>query len=270
MKPRGIARSDVGMVRDHNEDAFFTDDALGLYIVADGVGGHAAGEVASRIAVDCTVAVVRAGLAAVPEPTSADLQALVHVAAREAAVAVHQRSEEERELHGMATTLTVLLVHDGDAVVAHVGDSRLYLLRDGRLSQVTFDHTAMAELVRLGVLDADDARNGQFGHVLSRSLGSDPDVEPDVLPLTLQHDDRLLLCSDGLSDHVHSESDLLVDFDAPLQEIPDSLVNFANAAGGHDNVTVVVVEMGVDTSRTASFRPLSDLSGTYPIPTELD
>jgi len=254
------------MIRDHNEDSFYTDDGLGLYIVADGVGGAAAGEVASKIAVEVSVKTVSDGLATVG-PTLADV---VRAAVKAAARAVHDSSTQDPKLDGMATTLTLLLVRGGDAAVAHVGDSRLYLLRDGKLDQVTSDHTAMAELVRMGVLSEKNARNGQFGHVLSRSLGRDPEVEPDVLPLEVEPGDRLLLCSDGLSDHVHTDQDLLVDFDAPLSEIPDSLVDFANAAGGHDNVTVVVVEIGDDITRTASFRPLSALSGSYPLPPDLD
>jgi protein phosphatase len=240
------------LVRGSNEDSFFADDELGLYVVADGMGGHLAGEVASRMAVECAVAAVRGGLAVAGDPTTEQLGRLVRAAVLSGASAIHRRSNEEASLRGMGTTITLVLLRGQDAVLGHVGDSRLYLARGGRILQQTSDHTAVAALVEEGLLTKAEARAGPFGHVLSRSLGSAPDVEVDVALLDLRDGDRLLLCTDGLTDHIDEADSLLDDLEATLDRIPNTLVDFANESGGHDNVTVLVVEVLSDEGPSSS------------------
>ena len=244
VESRGAGLSDTGRVRTHNEDSFLADDRLGLYVVADGMGGHAAGEVASRLAVDIVSAAVRGGLAVGRgRPTSGGLIRLARAAVETAAETVFARADENAALHGMGTTLTLLLVSGEWSVMAHVGDSRLYLLREGTLRQMSRDHTVVQGLVESGILSAEDARKTPFGHALARVVGTEATVEADVVPLVLRDGDRLLLCSDGLSDHLAGTSALAETLALPLADAPASLVAYANDAGGTDNITAIVVEV---------------------------
>ncbi len=244
VESHGAGLSDTGRVRTHNEDSFLADDGIGLYVVADGMGGHAAGEVASRLAVDVVAAAVRGGLAVGKgPPTSGGLIRLARTAVETAAETVFSRADEDVKLRGMGTTLTVLLIHQDWGVFAHVGDSRLYLLRDGVARQMTHDHTVVQGLVESGIMTAQDARKTPFGHALAKSVGTEATVEPDVVPLVLRAGDRLLLCSDGLSDHLSGDSDLIDKLSLPLDQAPAALVDFANEAGGTDNITAIVVEI---------------------------
>jgi serine/threonine protein phosphatase PrpC len=240
METRNEARSDTGMVREHNEDALLVYDPIGLYGVADGMGGHAAGEVASKLALDAVAQTVGKLLA----HGERDPKTVLHAAARAAITKVFQESEANPELHGMGTTLTLLWIRpDGAAAMAHVGDSRLYRMRDGRVKQLSCDHTFAEELAQAGVADRATLRKGDWGHALTKSVGQDPEVEPDVQTIEVRPGDRFLLCTDGLTDHVETETDLKVDLQANLADAAQSLIDFANASGGHDNVTVVVVEV---------------------------
>jgi len=196
-------------------------------------------------------ATVRGGLAVGKgRPTSGGLLRLARTAAETAAETVYTRADEDAALHGMGTTLTMLLVNAEWAVFAHVGDSRLYLLRDGVVRQMTRDHTVVQGLVESGILSAEDARRTPFGHALARSVGTEATVEADVVPLVLRDGDRLLLCSDGLSDHLVGTDDLLAKLSLPLAEAPAALVSFANEAGGTDNITAIVVEIQGATDAT--------------------
>ncbi len=244
VESHGAGASDTGKVRTNNEDSFLADDSIGLYVVADGIGGHAGGEVASRLAVDVVAATVHAGLAvAQGTPTTDALIRLARTAVESAAEAVFSAAGENARLHGMGTTLTALLIHGDSGIMAHVGDSRLYLLRDGVAKQMTHDHTVVQGLVESGLLNAQDARRSPFGHALARSVGTEATVEPDVVPLLLKAGDRFMLCSDGLSDHLTAAADLIEPLSLPLNEAPAALVRFANEAGGTDNITVIVVEV---------------------------
>ena len=258
VESRGAGLSDTGRVRTHNEDSFLADDRLGLYVVADGMGGHAAGEVASRLAVDVVAATVRGGLAVGKgRPTSGGLIRLARTAVETAAETVFTRADEDAALHGMGTTLTLLIVNGEWSVFAHVGDSRLYLLRGGVVRQMTRDHTVVQGLVESGILSAEDARKTPFGHALARSVGTEATVDADVVPLVLRDGDRLLICSDGLSDHLGSAGELHDKLSRPLTEAPAALVAFANEAGGNDNITAIVVDIKGTTDQTA----LSSASG---------
>jgi PPM family protein phosphatase len=234
------ARTDAGMVRDHNEDSFLVEPELGLYAIADGMGGHAAGEVASRLALDAVSKALEDGLGDHARP---DHKALT--AATAAVHAVNAAAEADEGRAKMGTTLTVLVIGDDDrAAVGHVGDSRLYRLRDRRLTQITSDHTYVEAFAKAGIADRETLKAGTWGHALTQAVGHGLDIEVQVVPLKLKPFDRYLLCTDGLTDYVESEEDLLIDLEnEDLDAATEHLVQFANAAGGHDNITVVLVDI---------------------------
>jgi protein phosphatase len=224
------AATDVGRVREGNEDGYLVDEAVGLAAVADGMGGHQAGEVASATALEALRAAVNSG-----QP--------VREAVEDANRAVFTKALSDPAFANMGTTLTATtLVAGGTLIVAHVGDSRAYLMHDGELSQITQDHSHVEELVREGKLTEAEAAVHPLRSVITRALGVDDEVDVDVYPVELQPGDRVLLCSDGLSGMVHNET---IAAELRREEDPgraaQRLVDAANAAGGEDNVTVVVI-----------------------------
>jgi protein phosphatase len=219
-------------VREHNEDSLLVTPPL--YVIADGMGGHAAGEVASELAVRVLEE------AAI---TSADPEAL-KAAVLEANRAVIDGARVGLGRPGMGTTLTAAIIENDRLLLAQVGDSRAYLLENGRLQQVTRDHSLVAELVATGQITAEEARVHPNRSVITRALGSDPNVQPDLYETVLREGDRLMLCSDGLSGMLSNETlqRFLLEYADP-QQAADALVNAANDAGGHDNITVIVVDI---------------------------
>ena len=226
------SRTDVGCVRDHNEDSLIV--APPLFAVCDGMGGHAAGEVASEIAVN-----VLADLA----PAHPDGEALEY-AAQEANREIIRAAREGRGRQGMGTTMTACMIEDERLVIAQVGDSRAYLLHKGKLQQLTRDHSLMADMIEAGQLTPEEARTHPQRSVITRALGSDPNTRPDIYEINIETGDRLMVCSDGLSSMVRDE-----DIEKTMQRVRDpqrcasQLVNEAIAAGGHDNVTVIVTDV---------------------------
>lgn len=226
------ARSDVGLVRGHNEDSFLVRDPL--FVVSDGMGGHAAGEVASSIAVETI------GERA---PGTAD-DVLLGAAMEAANASVMQAAEEGIGKPGMGCTATAVLIEKNRMAVAHVGDSRAYVLRHGTLVRVTHDHSYVEELVDSGQITADEARSHPSRSIITRALGSDPDMYADHFSLEVNDGDRIILCSDGLSGMIDdSEIESLAVSSATPQQAADNLVAAALTAGGSDNVTVVVVDV---------------------------
>lgn len=230
--------SDTGIERTNNEDSAAADLELGLFVVADGMGGHAAGEVASRVAVDATVAAMRAR----PRPARARDEAELLLQAVHDANAAVMREATERGTHGMGTTLSAVCLRKRAAVIANVGDSRVYLISRKGLTQLTIDHTLVMQMVEHGVLTRDEARTHADKHVLTMAIGTPGLLEPQVLHAKVPAGGRLLLCSDGLHDL------LLEDEIEALAKIPDideaahALVARANSRGGFDNITVLLVE----------------------------
>lgn len=220
-----------GMVRDQNEDTVYpkssgeSDDEV-LVIVADGMGGHVAGEVASRLAVNAAA--------------SNDLGATDRVAAGNRAI----REEVARDpgLEGMGTTMTLLEIEDDVATIGHIGDSRAYLLRDGELRQLTEDHTVAAEYVAQGQLSPEEAANHPQRHMLVRTLGLTRFVNVDEVKADLAAGDRILLCSDGLTEMVKDDQIAQTLGEGTPDEVVWALVEMANKAGGVDNISVAVVE----------------------------
>jgi protein phosphatase len=244
--PEVAGLSDVGMVREFNEDNWHwapLDDGLTLYAVADGMGGHDSGEVASQLAVEGLFAASRKGLKDLTEPAYDDLQALLRNSFEEAnRLVVNTGMEQESN---MGTTLCAILVNDSnDVVIGNVGDSRIYLLRSGSLNQISRDHSLVAFLVQLGELTEEEARDHPSGNILVRSIGSMQDVEVDLFHLRSQAGDRILLCSDGLWGELNDDEllSLLLSNENPGDACA-ALIEAANDNGGRDNSTLIVVNV---------------------------
>ncbi|HWS47215.1 MAG TPA: Stp1/IreP family PP2C-type Ser/Thr phosphatase [Acidimicrobiia bacterium] len=232
MKLAAAASTHQGLVRDNNEDAFLIDDRRGLFAVADGMGGHRGGEVASRTAIEALRASVAADTA------------LNHAIER-ANDAVITRAAGDDDLAGMGTTLTAVVVVGGhQLLVGHVGDSRAYVVHDGTLRRVTDDHSLVEELVREGRLTPEQAEAHPQRAIITRALGVDTDVEVDLYTLDVVEGDRVVLCSDGLTTMVRERDvERIARGEHDPQRAADALVDAANAAGGEDNITVVVIDV---------------------------
>ena len=233
-----------------NEDAFILDNDLGLYVVADGMGGHAAGEVASQEAVETVLGMVRRGYSAVErfeaegptQETVRGVQRLLESAVQAATYMVFAIAENDPDQKGMGTTVSALLLMDTHAVVAQVGDSRIYLVREGAVYQLTEDHTLVAWQVKQGIISEAEAELSPHKNVITRAVGSRDYVQVDTQTVEIGPGDRFLLCSDGLHGYLQDEEIV------PLLTLgPDlavsKLIDLANQRGGRDNITSVVVEL---------------------------
>jgi PPM family protein phosphatase len=243
---RAAASTDEGKVRELNEDSWHfeeLDDEVGLYAVADGMGGHDRGEVASALAIETLFKEARSRLERTKRRDIKSLKRLLRTSFANANRSVLECGRENES--NMGTTLTTVLVHRGsEALFANVGDSRAYLLREGRLEQVTRDHSLVAYLVQMGELTREQARTHPSGNILVRSVGSTDDVEIDVFHIPLQAGDALMLCTDGLWSELPDEDLQQVMVSTPdPQVICDEMVVLGNEAGGKDNITCLVVTM---------------------------
>jgi PPM family protein phosphatase len=233
------AKSDVGRLRNNNEDCLFVDEALGLLLVADGMGGRAGGEVASARAVEVIATYVKRHLAGcLPEGQTA---ALLSAAIRSADVAIRAAAQARRKLRDMGTTVVLALCQAEQVHIAHVGDSRAYLLHHGELHQLTEDHSVATQLLRAGAITPRQARTHPLRHQLSRSLGSG-DAVAELLGVTWQPGDHLLLCSDGLTNMVRDGriQELILQAHIDVQAACEALVARANARGGKENISVIL------------------------------
>ncbi|MEZ4324221.1 MAG: cyclic nucleotide-binding domain-containing protein [Polyangiales bacterium] len=241
------AGTDVGLERDHNEDYVLRDDELGLFIVCDGMGGHACGEVASRLTAECIKRVVSSQSAMVhalsegvapPNALAELLRHAIETASRE----VYQASVADPAKRGMGTTCTVLLLVGRYGVMGHVGDSQLHLLRDDTALMLSHDHTFTAEAVRRGAMTEKQAAESEHGNVLMRCVGARDTVQVDTLVFDVVPGDLLLLCSDGLSQYVEGSSELLrLHGGRSPKDFTRTLITAANARGGSDNISVICV-----------------------------
>jgi len=247
MEIHAVALSDTGKVRTQNEDSFAVDEDLGLYVVCDGMGGHAAGEVASKTAVNAIVRVVyehKQAIAAFdgsPEQTD-QMCALLHHAVGEASRTVYEVASTDRGKHGMGTTCIALLVLGDKALMANVGDSRLYLARNQQLHQLSTDHNFMNEVIASGMMTPEQAAQAVHASVLTRAVGVQPTVRVDVLAFDVLPGDTFLLCSDGLYDYWEEPTQLahtLLSGEVPW--VARELVQQALTGGAHDNATALVV-----------------------------
>ncbi|MCU0685196.1 MAG: protein phosphatase 2C domain-containing protein [Polyangiaceae bacterium] len=249
LSPRAQAGTHVGRRRANNQDSFVADDTIGLYAVADGVGGNAGGEVASREAVDAISDVVRRGLAASPalrgkrrEDRELAARRLLEGALQAATYMVYGLAELDRGLKGMGTTVSALLVLADYAVIAQVGDSRVYQWRGGRARQLTEDHTLVAWQVREGLISAAEAERSPDRNVITRVIGCNDHVRVDTAAVEVRVGDRFLLCSDGLHGYLRP-GELEGVMRRPPAEAVTSFVGLANGRGGRDNITAVVVDL---------------------------
>jgi protein phosphatase len=243
-----FAHSDVGKKRARNEDHYGVMLNEKLFIIADGMGGHAGGEIASRIAVNTIASVIQnhVDVLAAAQGSDSDIEAspvaqLLSDAVRGACYEIHHEASVNSELHGMGTTATALLFHDSEAFIGHVGDSRAYLLREERLLQLTEDHSLVNEQVKAGLITQKEAQKSRFRNIITRSIGFEDDVDVDMIALKIKPDDTFVLCTDGLTCLVSDDeiSSILNSHD--LDEVPQVLIDLANTRGGDDNITVIVV-----------------------------
>jgi protein phosphatase len=246
MKLTAFALTDVGKRRESNEDDFLLEPGRGVYAVADGMGGHAAGEIASHLAIDTLREMLERNGPTRELTNTEDAAEWL----REAVVEANRRICESIQLHeerrGMGTTM-VAIVHSGEeAVVGHVGDSRGYLLREHELLRMTSDHSWVNEQVKLGLMNDDTAQRHPMRNIVTRALGSRPDVAVDLTSFPAQPGDVFLLCSDGLNTMLSDEQihEILFDHRDDPEAACRSLVEAANRHGGEDNVTVVVARYG--------------------------
>ena len=257
---RLAGNSDTGRVRKHNEDCIALRPDLGLVVLADGMGGHRAGEVASGLAVQAVIDELERALAESPLVSGVDNSPpylnparggdedgaeAVYLALNTVAQAntlVYQSAQASPEHAGMGTTLVLALFAAGSVTIAHVGDSRAYRLRDSHLERLTHDHSLVEEAVRKGMFTLEEAQRNFGKNIITRALGIGPDVDTDVQQFAMHSGDLYLLCSDGLTD-VIGDADLrlaLQDFGANLDQAVQDLIALANTRGGHDNISVVL------------------------------
>jgi len=245
------AITDVGLKREGNEDSFSTEDSLGLYVVADGMGGHLAGEVASQVAVEMINKSFRNWIDKNilqdhlfgPADDSLSLYGnYILSSIKLANRVVYELAMNYEQYHGMGTTIAAIHVTPSRVIVANVGDSRIYLIRDGSIEQLSKDHTIVSEQIDMGVMTPEEAETSPLKHILTRNLGSSEEVEPDVYEVVPSDNDRFILCSDGLTDLVNDNEilEMTQETDDP-EELSRRFVQKVLKRGAHDNTTIICV-----------------------------
>ena len=234
--------SDVGKVREHNEDACLTDVAHGLFIVADGMGGAQAGALASEIVVRVLPEMIEEGIAGLKKPTGDSVRRAIRNTILALGQEIQAESAEQAGLKGMGATVVLSLIRGRWAHIAHMGDSRAYLFRDGRLTRLTEDHSIVGILLRNGEITPEEAKTHPARGRLSRYVGMESEVYPDVRTEGLRKSDRLLLCTDGVVGMI-SDADIqgILEANPEPQQACQALVHAANQAGGEDNITALVI-----------------------------
>lgn len=238
--------SDVGRKRERNEDNYLIEPELGLYLVADGMGGHAGGEMASMLTVKTALQIIDEHKS-VLDPTatyeepleSSPVAKLLSDSLRGACHEVYRRSQQDSNLHGMGTTATALLLHGKNAFIAHVGDSRAYLIRHDQILQLSEDHSLVNEQLKAGLLTAEQARSSRFRNIITRSIGFESDVDVDMIALEVKPRDVFLLCTDGLTTLVADQEIRDIVSENYIHDAPQILIDIANHRGGDDNITVI-------------------------------
>jgi protein phosphatase len=255
-KIRIIGLTDTGMVRSKNEDAIGYDSALGLVVLADGMGGHRGGEIASSMTVDTIIELLQKRL---PEITAGEVDeasgfSMESICIQDAVVSaneqVYKAAEANPDHKGMGTTIVVLQFYNNSFSLAHIGDSRCYRLRNNKLEQITKDHSLLQELIDRGFYTPEEARNSMNKNLVTRALGIDPIVMPDIQEDIVLKNDIYLLCSDGLTDLVEDEDMYytIKEFSANLEEAAKQLITKANQNGGKDNISVMLCRIDEDFS----------------------
>ncbi|MFT3707507.1 MAG: Stp1/IreP family PP2C-type Ser/Thr phosphatase [Archangium sp.] len=240
--------TDVGRKRNHNEDSYLIDEELQLYVVADGMGGHAGGGTASRIAVETIDQEMRGAKKAPEAPFASDtllqdspLPEFLRGSVEKACAAIFKAAQEDPRLAGMGTTVITLCVKGENALFAHVGDSRAYLVRGDLIQQVSEDHSLVNEQIKAGMITPEEAKHSRYKNIITRSVGFEEEVQVDVMGLVTKPGDFFILCSDGLANLVEDREIREIVSGNPLKEAPKKLIELANERGGDDNITVIVV-----------------------------
>lgn len=249
IKIQSYGMSNVGMKRSHNEDHYLMNDDLQLYVVADGMGGHLGGEFASKMA----VATVEEVIQRLTGPEATLVQGVnsdnisegekLRFAIQEAGRRIYDQSLYDESLKGMGTTTVASFVVDGKAYVANVGDSRGYFIRGHEIKQITEDHSLVSEQVRAGIISANDAKGHRLKNIITRSVGYQELVDPDIKVHELRPGDKIVMCSDGLSNLVEDREILDIISTLPLKEACENLIALANERGGDDNITTVILQV---------------------------
>lgn len=236
-------KTDQGLVRAKNEDKFYLDEKIGLLVVADGMGGHASGETASQLAVNVIRDYFQGPQKIIGDYDRSYSEATnkLNCAIRLANMAVFEAAQSSPQLTGMGTTIAAVLLTGNKLSIAHIGDSRVYLIRAGNIDQLTDDHSVVNEQVKRDMITKEEAAKSEIKNILTKALGISAEMEADLDELTLFDEDILLLCSDGLSNMVTDEAMLeIVSFAGNSAAACDSLINAANEKGGKDNITVII------------------------------
>jgi serine/threonine protein phosphatase PrpC/CRP-like cAMP-binding protein len=258
------AATNVGRKRQHNEDNYLIDQKLSLFVVADGMGGHASGEIASQIAVaeirsavDSRRDILDAYARHEPGVTTHDVLGVLEYAVQTAGVAIFDRGQKESDKRGMGTTVSAFLLIGERGFIAHVGDSRIYMIRDGKPEQLTEDHSLINELIRHGKVTKETLAKSPYAsykNAVTRAVGVYETVQVDTMDLEVLPGDQFLLCTDGLHAYLDDGEITRQIAQENITAIPDNLVEHANAGGGHDNITALVVRVQKEATPTADAR----------------
>jgi PPM family protein phosphatase len=230
---RTEAFTHVGLVRKGNEDSYLINGDLGLFVVADGMGGHEAGEVASVLAVKTLEKALIA---------SGNQEGALKAGIQQANSEIYRQAQENPRFHGMGTTITAVHYFGGQVYIGHVGDSRAYLIRGGQATLLTRDHSLVNELLRCGQITQEEAENHPQKHIVTRALGTEPSVEVDILSPVIEQEDKVLLCSDGLSNLIKGEEIAEIMHNHATSPALQTLKQLALDRGGFDNITALLVE----------------------------
>ena len=251
---QALAHTHIGRVKRQNEDAFLVDKRLKLFVVADGMGGHAAGEVASETAVEVLQREVQKSEPLVERFVETGdgrelILEMLEDAVRNAGKAIYTKAQNEPEKRGMGTTVSALLLTPSRGFIAHVGDSRIYLIRGQDVFQLTEDHSLINELIKRGRLKPEDAHKAPYKNAVTRAVGVHADVQVDTLDFEVGDNDHFLLCSDGLTNHLRDDREIVeVMGKTSFLSQPEHFVNLANERGGKDNITTLVVQVATPKS----------------------
>lgn len=249
LKAVSAGLTDVGRKRNHNEDSYLVDEELQLFVVADGMGGHAGGGTASRIAVETIDKEMRAAKVVDGSPFTTEtslqdspLPEFLRNAVEKACLEIFRQAQEDPRLAGMGTTVISLCVRGEHALFAHVGDSRAYLVRGDLIQQISEDHSLVNEQIKAGMITAEEAKHSRYKNIITRSVGFEEEVQVDVMGIVTRPGDCFILCSDGLANLVEDKEIQEVVTRHTPEESAKALVELANERGGDDNITVIVVK----------------------------
>ena len=240
---KAYAKSDVGKVRETNEDSFYISDSLDevqLYMLADGMGGYKGGEIASKLAIQSSKNYIENNFKQIEKDKDSIIQ-LLGSSIEYANMVVYEKSKEDKELEGMGTTLDICLIYNNKVFIGHVGDSRVYRIRKDFMRKLTQDHSYVQKLVKDGTITKEEAMHHPQKNMLMKALGCNAFVEPDVMVKGFLKDDILIMNSDGLTNLV-SQEDMFREAKKDIEQAPKELVKLANEKGGYDNITVIVIK----------------------------